>query len=126
MMLALGLVMAAAAGCAHGAATAGGGGRDLRGTAHVGAEARLLLVGPARLVHADGERPVEWFVARKVSGGDRDCAVAPAARAVLAEAASAHLTVEAGQVLCASVPQGATDVSWHELVEAGDNMWALR
>jgi hypothetical protein len=127
ILFALGLAMVSAAGCAHGTVSAGGDGRDVRGSARVTAEAKLLVVGPAQLVHADGERPVRWFVAERVNGDDRDCTGAAMGQVVLSEAASAHLTVGSGQVLCAAVTQGATDVMWHEVIARENNsMWALR
>jgi len=115
--------MAAAAGCAHGTATPDRG-RDLRGMARVGRDARALLVGPARVVHATGDKPVRWFVADRITGDDRDCAVAmPAA---LPESGGAQLSVSSGKVLCAAVSSGATDVNWHKLPEGDDSLWALR
>jgi hypothetical protein len=84
----------------------------------------VIVVGPARLVHARGEKPVRWFVAARVSGGDSDCA-GPAGQP-LAESTGAHLTVASGHVLCAAVEKGATDVLWHEVVEPSDEAWALR
>jgi hypothetical protein len=126
MLMGLTMVMGMAAGCAHGGATlASAGGRDVRGSARVGQVARVIVVGPARLVHATGEKPVRWFVAERVSGGDRDC-TAPVSAEALAESKGAHLTVGNGHVLCAAVAIGATDVMWHELAEAGDSVWALR
>jgi hypothetical protein len=126
MLLVLGLAMVSAAGCAHGVATVAEG-RDVRGSARVGQEARLLVVGPAALVHATGEKPVRWFVADRVSGSDRDCARAASSGAVvLSESKGASLTVGAGHVLCAAVVDGATDVMWHERVDVGNSMWALR
>lgn len=128
ILLALGLAMVGAAGCAHGTAgMSGGEGRDVRGSARIGESAKLLVVGPAELVHADGEKPVRWFVAAHVNGDDRDCAATAAGQAVLSEAATAHLTVGSGQVLCAAVAKGTTDVMWHEVIERADNsLWALR
>ena len=125
MLLGLGLAMAAAAGCAHGTAVTGPG-RDARGSARIGQEARLLVVGPARLVHASGEKPVRWFVAERVSGDDRDCAVRTSSGTTLSESMKANLTVGAGHVLCAVVADGSTDVMWHEQRESNDSMWALR
>jgi hypothetical protein len=127
MLMGLTMVLGMAAGCAHGGATlaSAGAGRDLRGSARVGQVARVIVVGPARLVHATGEKPVRWFVAERVRGGDSDCA-APVAAEALAESRGAHLTVGNGHVLCAAVATGATDVMWHELVEEGDSVWALR
>ncbi len=124
MTLALTLTIATAAGCAHGGATERRG-RDVRGSARVGQEARALVVGPARLVHATGEKPVRWFVAKQVQGDDRDCAGA-ASPVVLLEAALAQLSVSSGHVLCAAVASGATDVNWHEFAERNDSLWALR
>jgi len=114
---------AATAGCAHGTAATDRG-RDVRGMARVGHEARALLVGPAHLVHATGEKPVRWFVADRVSGDDRDCA--QSSSALLSESAGAQLTVGSGKVLCAAVASGATDVNWHQLPEQADRLWALR
>jgi hypothetical protein len=127
VLMGLTMVMGLAAGCAHGTATpaSAGGGRDVRGSARVGQEARVIVVGPARLVHATGEKPVRWFVAERVSGGDRDCA-SPVSVEPLAESKGAHLTVGNGHVLCAAVAAGATDVMWHEMVEPADGVWALR
>jgi hypothetical protein len=125
MLLVLGLAMATTAGCAHGT-LATGEGRDLRGSARIGQAARVLLVGPARLVHATGEKPVRWFVAERVSGGDADCAVSSSAQITLSESRGANLTVGAGHVLCAAVADGSTDVMWHEQRETNSNMWALR
>ena len=121
--LAMMMAMTVGVGCAHGET---GSARDVRGSARVGQEARAIVVGPARLVHATGEKPVRWFVADRVSGGDADCAGADASQAVLSESMSAHLTVTPGHVLCATVERGATDVMWHQLAEANDNMWAVR
>ena len=125
MLVGLTVAMGLAMGCAHGAVTSAGGGRDVRGSARVGEAARVIVVGPARLVHATGEKPVRWFVAARVSGGDSDCANAAAGQP-LAEARGAHFTVGSGHVLCAAVGKGATDVMWHEMVEPGDGVWALR
>jgi hypothetical protein len=127
ILIALGLAMVGAAGCAHGTASVGGDGRDVRGSARVSQEAKLLLVGPAQLVHADGEKPVRWFVAERVNGDDRDCTGAATGQVVLSEGQTAHLTVGSGQVLCAAVAKGATDVMWHEVVaHENGSMWALR
>jgi len=125
MLVGLTVAMGLSMGCAHGATTSGGAGRDVRGSARVGEAARVIVVGPARLVHATGEKPVRWFVAARVSGGDSDCAK-PVGGQPLVEAVGAHLTVGSGHVLCAAVDKGATDVMWHEMVEPGDGVWALR
>jgi hypothetical protein len=124
MVMAVALVLASAAGCAHGGAS-NQQRRDLRGGARVGSQARAIVVGSAALVHATGDKPVRWFVADRVSGDDRDCAN-PASRIVLAESMTAAVTVASGQVLCAAVGSGATDVNWHQFSEANNNMWALR
>jgi hypothetical protein len=115
--------MAATVGCAHGSM---GEGRDVRGSAIVTQAARALVVGPARLVHATGEKPVRWFVADRISGTDQDCTRAPASQMMLAESVSAHVTVTPGHVLCAAVDGGQTDVNWHQLAESNHNIWALR
>jgi hypothetical protein len=122
-LLGLATMMAVAVGCAHGAP---GQGRDVRGSARISQQARALVVGPAHLVHATGERPVRWFVADRVTGGDQDCLRASQSEALLAESVSAHLTVTPGHVLCAAVAGGSTDVNWHQLAENNTNMWALR
>jgi hypothetical protein len=123
MTLVLAMTIATAAGCAHAGATEGQR-RDMRGFARVGQEARAVLVGSARLVHATGDKPVRWFVAKQVQGDDRDCA-AVASPVVLSESARARLSVGSGQVLCAAVASGATDVNWHEFAESNDGLWAL-
>jgi hypothetical protein len=128
VLFGLGLAMVAAAGCAHGNVNVAGAveGRDVRGSAQVGQQARVLVVGPAQLVHASGEKPVRWFVAEKSTGGDADCAAATTATTTRTESTRAHLAVDAGHVLCAAVAAGTTDVSWHRFVETRDTMWALR
>lgn len=120
----LAMAMTVAVGCAHGT-MAPGHARDARGMTRVGREARALLVGPAQLVHATGDKPVRWFVTERVSGTDRDCAGA-SPPAVLSETAGAQLTVGSGQVLCAAVAHGATDVMWHEIDDRAGGLWALR
>lgn len=124
MVVAVAMVLAIAAGCAHGAVS-NQSRRDLRGGARVGLRARAIVAGSAALVHATGDKPVRWFVADRVNGDDRDCAN-PASRIVLAESMNAAVTVASGQVLCAAVASGATDVNWHQFREANNNMWALR
>lgn len=84
------------------------------------------MAGPALLVHATGDKPVRWFVVDRISGGDADCAAAGSARSSIAESAGVHLTIAPGHVLCAAVAQGATDVTWHQVIESSPNMWALR
>jgi hypothetical protein len=127
MLVGLMVAMGLSVGCAHGTETVvtTNGGRDVRGSVRVGEAARVIVVGPAQLVHATGEKPVRWFVAARVSGGDGDCAN-PAPGQPLAESTGAHLTVAGGHVLCAAVAKGATDVMWHEMVEPADGVWALR
>jgi hypothetical protein len=125
-LIGLGIAMAVAAGCAHGpvavAATVAAG-RDVRGAARVGQQAQALVAGPARMVHATGEKPVRWFVAEKKTGGDADCA---AGSGGAVESTRTELAVGAGQVLCAAVTAGATDVSWHQFTGSPDALWALR
>lgn len=129
-MTVLGLAMISGwtMGCAHGTAALDDApqSRELRGSARVGQEARAIVAGPALLVHAAGDKPVRWFVVPRVSGGDVDCAAAPASAAVLPESTGIHLTIEAGHVLCATVAQGATEVVWHQVVEGTTRLWALR
>jgi hypothetical protein len=122
--VAVAVAMAAGAGCAHGTAPVNHA-REVRGMARVGKGARALIVGPARLVHATGEKAVRWFVAKRVTGDDRDCVAAPAPGA-LSEAGRAQLTIGAGHVLCAAVARGATDVMWHELSDGGGSLSAHR
>jgi hypothetical protein len=129
VLIGLGLAMVAATGCAHGNMNVAGTveGRDVRGSAQVGQQARVLVVGPAHLVHASGEKPVHWFVAQKSTGGDADCAAARGTTTALPESTRAHLAIDAGQVLCAAVAAGATDVSWHQFNnDGGDSLWARR
>jgi len=123
-VLAMVMGMAAAVGCAHGT-MAPERARDVRGMARVGQEARALMAGPARLVHATGDKPVRWFVAERVTGDDRDCTAA-ASTAVWSASAGAQLTVSSRQVLCAAVARGATDVMWHRLPDGEGGLWALR
>jgi hypothetical protein len=113
-----------AVGCAHGTSTSDRG-RAVRGGARVGPEARALVLGPAPVVHATGDKPVRWFVVDRVKGDDSDCA-GPIASARGFESARARLSVTSGQVLCAMVARGATDVIWHELPEGEGSLWALR
>ena len=125
LAMAVAMAAAAAAGCAHGTMTPERA-TDARGMARVGQQARALLVGPARLVHATGDKPVRWFVADRVSGDDRDCAGTPSSPVTLGESAGAQLAVGSGQVLCAAVARGATDVMWHRLPDGADTLWARR
>jgi hypothetical protein len=115
-------------GCAHGTAIPGGAApaQELRGSARVGHEARAIVAGPALLVHATGDKPVRWFVAPRVTGGDLDCASDRPPSASLPESPGVHLTIAPGQVLCAAVAQGATDVMWHQVLERSTNLWAFR
>jgi hypothetical protein len=115
-------------GCAHGTLVATGPaqGRDIRGSARVGQEARLIASGPARLVHATAEKRVRWFLADQVIGDDSDCAAAGRSAQRLSESTGAQVTIAPGHVLCAAVAQGATDVMWHQFAETSDNLWALR
>jgi hypothetical protein len=122
-LMGLGLTMLLAVGCAHGSAGTSAE-RDARGTAQVGVAARALVAGPARLVHVTGEKPVRWFIAERTTGSDTDCAAAT--RSPITESKAARLTIGAGQVLCAAVPAGMTDVSWHQFNDHADTVWALR
>ena len=128
MLLGLTIATGLSVGCAHGTLVAAGPteGRDVRGEARVGQEARAIVAGPARLVHATGDKPVRWFLADRVSGGDADCAAARPSASVLSESTGAHMTIGSGRVLCASVASGSTDVMWHQFVDANDKLWALR
>jgi hypothetical protein len=128
MLLGLTVAMGLTMGCAHGTLVTGAptDARDVRGSTRVGRAARLIVAGPARLVHATGEKPVQWFVADRVSGGDGDCTAARAAARVLSESTRTQVTIAPGHVLCAVVASGATDVMWHQFVAPTDNMWALR
>jgi hypothetical protein len=123
--LLVGAAMAiAGAGCAHGTSAVEQG-RAVRGGGRVGRQARVLMTGPAREVHATGDKPVRWFVADQKAGDDRDCAASTSA-SLSSESDHARLTVKSGQVLCAAVAAGATDVMWHKLPDADDGLWALR
>jgi len=123
--MALAMMVAAVAGCAHGTTTAENQRLDVRGGLRVGRQARALLVGPSALVHATGEKPVRWFLADRVNGNDLDCAN-PAAAVALQESVRAQITVGSAHVLCAAVANGATDVMWHQFPERDDRKWALR
>ncbi len=129
-MTVLGLAMSVglSMGCAHGRAVPGdlAQTRELRGSARVGHEARAIVAGPALMVHATGDKPVRWFVAPRVSGGDVDCVAGRPAAELLPEATAVHLTIAPGQLLCAAVARGATEVMWHQVVEHTTNLWALR
>lgn len=130
-LLGLFMTMAAMTGCAHQTLVSSWPppDRDLRGSARVGHDARMIVAGPAVLVHATGEKPVRWFVVERVSGGDQDCAAVrstPAAASPLVESTRIHVTVAAGHLLCAAVAQGATEVTWHQVVDTTAKMWALR
>jgi hypothetical protein len=128
LLLGLATAVALMTGCAHG--TLGGDSpgqkQHLSGSARIGHEARVIVAGPALLVHATGEKPVRWFVAERVSGGDSDCAAARSSVSVLSESTGVHVTITSGHVLCASVARGATDVNWRATVESTPNLWALR
>jgi hypothetical protein len=65
-------------------------------------------------------------VAERATGGDADCAAAPSVRTLPAESIRAQLTIDAGQVLCAAVATGTTDVSWHQFTDTRDALWARR
>jgi len=125
-LLLMGLGVTLMVGCAHG--TGGHSDRELRGSARVGGEGRMLVAGPASLVHANlqGTKAVTLFVAERVSGGDGDCAKHSAAQALPADGTRAQLTVAAGHVLCAASASGPTDVSWHAHVDGNPSLWALR
>ena len=115
-LLGLAAILGAAAGCAHGTAVSAGPapGRQLGGAARVGQEARVIVTGPALLVHATGDRSVRWFLVQRVSGGDGDCAAPRASSFLLPESSSVHLTIAPDHELCASVAQGTADVIWHQ------------
>jgi hypothetical protein len=127
-LLGLAMVLGATMGCAHGTLVPDGPAqeREMRGSAHVGQQARVIVAGPAPLVHATGEQPVRWFLAHRISGGDGDCAAAGASPSLLSESSGVHLTIAPDHVLCASVAQGTTDVRWHQDAESSRNLWALR
>lgn len=128
MLMGLVMVTAVTMGCAHGARVvdAAPHGRDVRGWARVGHEARAIIAGPAFMVHATGEKPVRWTVVARVNGGDSDCATPGSPATLLSESTGVHLTIAPGSVLCAYVARGTTEVSWHEVVEQPANLWALR
>jgi hypothetical protein len=125
-----GLLMVAGLGLFVGCAHAGGrhAEHELRGLAQVASEGRMLVAGPASLVHAnlEGTKPVTLFVVERVSGSDADCAKPSAPQTVRSEGKRAQLTVAAGHVLCAASETGPTDVMWHAHVDANPSVWALR
>lgn len=122
------MTVALLAGCAHGTLVSDGQARerDVRGSARVGEAARVVVAGPALLVHATGDKPVRWFVVDRVSGGDADCKLAGSVAAPLAESTGVHLTIAPGHLLCAAVARGTTDVLWHQVLDTSPTMWALR
>lgn len=126
--LGLAVTIAWTLGCAHRPVVPDGAAqeRDLRGSTRVGHQARAIVAGPVLLIHASGDKPVRWFVADRVSGGDSDCTGPRSPASTLAESTGVHLTIAPGHVLCAAVAQGATDVTWHRVVDTTATLWALR
>jgi len=92
----------------HGMTTLPGGGRD----------GRLLIPGPAVLIHIDvdrGDDLVLYTVARK-QGTDADCAAVPNGGAVSVHARGSNrvnLAIADGRALCISSPGERTSVLWH-------------
>jgi hypothetical protein len=124
----LAVAVAAGAGCATGA----GGharGRDVHASTRLaGDAARVVVSGPAWLLHVDVEGRDDlalYSVARK-DGTDADCAAGPTgARKRLQPGAPnlVNLTVPAGEAICIAPAPNARTVSvmWHaRRIEAGD------
>lgn len=121
-LMVLGLAMAA--GCAHGS-SARSQMNELRGSAQVDADGRMLLAGPVGSVHAsvDGPHGVKLFLVDRVHGDDRDCHVTPYTQWVTK---SAHVEVGPKQALCAVASGGPSFVLWHARVSESHNLWALQ
>ena len=122
MLMALGMAMAA--GCAHGTSVRSEA-VEVRGSARVAEDGRMLLAGPAGTVHAsvDGPRSVAFFLVDRVHGDDRDCHDVSYAQWV---SGSAHLDVGARQELCAVSKGAPAFVMWHAHVGERANLWALQ
>ena len=112
--------LAAGAGCAT---MSGGrsGGHDLHATTRVsGDAARVLVSGPALLMHVDvdGRDDLALYTVARKDGSEADCAAAPSGERRRLQAGVSnlvHLAVAADQTVCvAAVPSTRSgSVMWH-------------
>jgi hypothetical protein len=116
----LSIALASGIGCA----TASGGharGRDVHASARIAGDAtRVLVTGPALLMHVDveGRDELSLYAVRRNSGTEADCAAAPIGeRTRLRPGASnrVNLTVPADQTICVAATPNArrASVMWH-------------
>jgi hypothetical protein len=111
------LVTAGSIGCATTGARSGGH-RDVHASATLEAgAARVLVQGPARLLHVDVETRdgLALYTAARNQGTDADCAAAGSERVRLHAGGSnrVNLAVGAGDVLCVTAPAARAAVMWH-------------
>jgi hypothetical protein len=113
------IALAASAGCAS--RGGGAGSRDLHASARMtGDAARVLVVGPALLMHiqVEGRDDLALYTVARKQGTEADCVAGPTGqRRRLRPGVSnlVNLTVAAGETICiAPAPRaGAASVMWH-------------
>ena len=108
--------LAAGAGCAT---TAGGGARDVHASATLGGAApRMIVAGPALLIHVDVEGRNElalYTVARK-QGTDADCGSSPSTGSVRLRGGASNrvnVTLAGSEAICVAPPAGHASIHWH-------------
>ena len=113
---------ASGAGCATGSVRAS----DLRGSAHLTSSApRLLIAGPALLMHVDVERSVgvlTLYTAARRYGTDADCSAGPSGETIPVRPSGTSpldVGVAAGEVVCLAAPAGRAALQWHARTSAG-------
>ena len=116
----LSIALATAAGCAT--VSAGhAGGHDVHASAHIaGNSARVLVSGPARLLHVDvdGRDDLALYSVARKDGTDADCATTAAVekkRLRAGETNLVNLDIAAGETICIA-PVATTriaSVMWH-------------
>jgi hypothetical protein len=112
---------ASGAGCATGSVRVG----DLRGSAHLASSApRLLIAGPALLMHIDVERSagaLTLYTAARRDGTDADCSAGPSGETIPVRPSGTSplkIGVAAGEVVCLSAPAGRAALQWHARTSA--------
>jgi hypothetical protein len=109
-------------GCATGATGAGGRARDVHASAVVsgGGEGRLLVAGPAVLLHVDveGRHDVALYTVSAGDGTPADCSRAGDGQRTQVRRGHSNrinLRVGTGEVVCVGAPDapGVAEVRWH-------------
>lgn len=131
------LVAAGSIGCATAGAGTGGHRNVHASTTLEAAAPRVLLQGPARLLHVDveGRDGLAIYTAARSHGTDADCAAPSAGERVRLHAGSSNrvnLAIADGEVVCVTALAARAAIMWHaarvdgQAAHADGEMLALR